>query len=413
MRDTRPKGRCRLGLGGFVLLVFPAHAGGAELDATVAAGGGYDSNALLEIRPASEGVQARGAFASLEPTLTLTLRAGRLRAFAGYDGLLRQSPSFGFVAWNTADAGLAYYGATTRLSLALGAAHFMATNFSEEAFFGYGPQLALSTALTDRLRLQANLVVQWRQGDTRLRRLDGAVLSLRYRWPAAWSLGARTAWMALASDASSLALPWWRLRAGPFAQFDDGDWKLEGFLGPFLGLRHLDGYTAGQAGVVASVDRALAWGLGLRASVDVTREWGPLEAGRADRLEALLAFTWQGSYPGRSRRVAPADRPSLAPRIEGGRVKFSLHAPAAQTVRVLGSFDDWGAGRALQPGGNGLWQAWVDLPPGRHRYRFLVDDVPVKPPESPRYVPDGFGGIDGEIEVGNGRGVSHPRSGSL
>ena len=47
----------------------------------------------------------------------------------------------------------------------------------------------------------------------------------------------------------------------------------------------------------------------------------------------------------------------------------------------------------------GVWRLTVDLEPGAHRYRFLVDGQTVRPPDAPRYVADDFGGEDAVLQV--------------
>ncbi len=53
---------------------------------------------------------------------------------------------------------------------------------------------------------------------------------------------------------------------------------------------------------------------------------------------------------------------------------FSITAPGATSVLLAGDFTDW-RNRAIpmRPRRQGLWQATVPLPPGSHRYRFIVD----------------------------------------
>jgi 1,4-alpha-glucan branching enzyme len=55
-------------------------------------------------------------------------------------------------------------------------------------------------------------------------------------------------------------------------------------------------------------------------------------------------------------------------------VSFELMAPNAKLVVVTGGFTNWsatGIGMKKQP--NGLWKASIDLKPGKHEYKFVVD----------------------------------------
>jgi len=55
-------------------------------------------------------------------------------------------------------------------------------------------------------------------------------------------------------------------------------------------------------------------------------------------------------------------------------VEFKLFAPDAKKVALAGSFNKWNAGDIkLKKDTKGLWKAKVDLPCGRHEYKFVVD----------------------------------------
>ena len=60
--------------------------------------------------------------------------------------------------------------------------------------------------------------------------------------------------------------------------------------------------------------------------------------------------------------------------IEGG-VLFSLVAPEANDVELVGSFNNWDRehGVKLTKNSNGVWHAKLDLAPGRHLYKFVID----------------------------------------
>lgn len=68
-------------------------------------------------------------------------------------------------------------------------------------------------------------------------------------------------------------------------------------------------------------------------------------------------------------------RPARDGEPETVSVRFELHAPAAQSVELLGDFTGWRAGaiRLTGPDASGHWTADVQLPAGRHEYIFLVD----------------------------------------
>lgn len=94
----------------------------------------------------------------------------------------------------------------------------------------------------------------------------------------------------------------------------------------------------------------------------------------------------------------PADNES-AERVESGRYRFVLDAPDAQQVVLLADFLDWDESRgALERTAGGRFEGTFEVPPGRHRYRMLVDGVPVTPPAR-AYADDGFGGRDAVLVV--------------
>ena len=62
--------------------------------------------------------------------------------------------------------------------------------------------------------------------------------------------------------------------------------------------------------------------------------------------------------------------------VEGG-VLFSLVAPEANEVELVGSFNGWDLEHRipLSRNPNGVWHATLDLPPGRHLYKYVIDGV--------------------------------------
>ncbi len=64
----------------------------------------------------------------------------------------------------------------------------------------------------------------------------------------------------------------------------------------------------------------------------------------------------------------------------------------ASKVSVTGSFNDWRpTASPMIPMGGGWWIKGLVLPPGRHEYRFVVDDDETPDPNAPEMVraPDG------------------------
>ena len=61
-------------------------------------------------------------------------------------------------------------------------------------------------------------------------------------------------------------------------------------------------------------------------------------------------------------------------KIKKQKVTFSLSAPEAKRVAVLGDFNKWSAdAHLMKKDENGVWNKFAMLPAGRYEYRFLVD----------------------------------------
>lgn len=84
------------------------------------------------------------------------------------------------------------------------------------------------------------------------------------------------------------------------------------------------------------------------------------------------------------------------------RVRFSVKAPEASSVSVVGSFNQWDPGRhrLAGPDREGVWQAEITLLPGRHEYLFLIDGTTWVPDASAAFVDDGMGGRNSVVIVG-------------
>lgn len=93
--------------------------------------------------------------------------------------------------------------------------------------------------------------------------------------------------------------------------------------------------------------------------------------------------------------------PELPKPVTGG-MRFTLSAPEAKTVCVVGSFNGWvkGAMPMKRVGDSGLWVAEITLKPGEHTFMYLVDDNEwVVPPLAEDFVMDGFGQTNGVVVV--------------
>jgi hypothetical protein len=179
----------------------------------------------------------------------------------------------------------------------------------------------------------------------------------------------------------------------------------------------------------------------LRSEVPVRRQWregvlrevGALPTPRRSRLQLIAAGEpalarrgrrswWRSPWTAAAvaaailfaavllvRRGAPLEAPT---RLAGSRTEpapgatfassaaearseelFSIRAPGAAQVSLVGDFNQWDAGvTPLEPVGDGqTWAVELALPPGRHVYAFVVDGKIVPDPAAPRAADDDFG----------------------
>lgn len=87
-------------------------------------------------------------------------------------------------------------------------------------------------------------------------------------------------------------------------------------------------------------------------------------------------------------------RAAHAPSGDSNVLRFSLYAPQAGSVALVGDFNGWGSTSevSLKPAGNGIWSVVIPLPSGRHQYAFLVDGQRwVTDPRAEQHVSDDFG----------------------
>ena len=85
----------------------------------------------------------------------------------------------------------------------------------------------------------------------------------------------------------------------------------------------------------------------------------------------------------------------MQPRINAAKKKqmFSYRAPGAMTVQLVGDFTQWQKQPiALRKESDGIWRISVELEPGAHHYRFIVDGQWRDDPECQMHVPNPYGG---------------------
>jgi Carbohydrate-binding module 48 (Isoamylase N-terminal domain) len=96
----------------------------------------------------------------------------------------------------------------------------------------------------------------------------------------------------------------------------------------------------------------------------------------------------------------------LSARDGGGQVRFSVSAPSAKRVSLVGDFNGWNPAAVPMRRGGGSSDVWivnVRLQPGRHVFAFSVDGALRADSAAPRAVEDDFG-VPGSVVVVPGRG---------
>jgi chromosome partitioning protein len=90
---------------------------------------------------------------------------------------------------------------------------------------------------------------------------------------------------------------------------------------------------------------------------------------------------------------------SFAPDIK--EVTFTIEAPAAQDIHIVGDFNDWKIGDENKLGHyeNGCWEKRMGLPQGKYRYQFVVDGEWRVDSKNPEVEPNVFGTFDSIMEV--------------
>ena len=83
-------------------------------------------------------------------------------------------------------------------------------------------------------------------------------------------------------------------------------------------------------------------------------------------------------------------------------VAFTVNLPGAQSVAVVGSFNQWRPqGFEMHDGEHHEWILTLELPEGRYEYAFLVDGREIIPdPHASLYQNDGFGNRNAVLILG-------------
>jgi len=83
------------------------------------------------------------------------------------------------------------------------------------------------------------------------------------------------------------------------------------------------------------------------------------------------------------------------------QVIFTLAAPEANEVRVVGDFNGWDIGKSwpLHKTGTGIWKNTFKLTPGNYQYQFVVDGKPMPDPNNALNIRNPEGGLRSVLTV--------------
>ena len=84
----------------------------------------------------------------------------------------------------------------------------------------------------------------------------------------------------------------------------------------------------------------------------------------------------------------------VAPAVTAEGVMFTIEAPDAERVQLAGDFNNWTLDGSEMEAVGGVWKKVVQLPPGRYRYRYVVDGQWQNDPLNAVVEPNRFGGDD-------------------
>ncbi len=156
-----------------------------------------------------------------------------------------------------------------------------------------------------------------------------------------------------------------------------------------------------------------------RASAELPRAPRRIELRPLYAAAAALAFTTFGAFgtflatsgPRALQIAATADSPGQASvsatRVSGDgsrvSVRFSLVAPGAHRVSVVGAFNQWDpSANAMQLAEDGVtWTATLAMPVGKHSYAFVIDGEVTPDPAAPASADDDFGVPNSFLLVSN------------
>jgi 1,4-alpha-glucan branching enzyme len=110
-------------------------------------------------------------------------------------------------------------------------------------------------------------------------------------------------------------------------------------------------------------------------------------------IAASLAFVALGAVATYSVMSRHVERAPVVASAGAQQVRFSLVAPSAVRVTLVGDFNGWNpAGLPMRRSASGdTWEVEVGLAPGRYTYAFVVDGHLARDPSAAQAAHDDFG----------------------
>ena len=84
--------------------------------------------------------------------------------------------------------------------------------------------------------------------------------------------------------------------------------------------------------------------------------------------------------------------PKIKPGTKNKKVQFNFHFPDVERIFLAGDFNNWDVvSLPMKKHGDGIWEANIDLAPGRYEYRFWANEAWHDDPNADDMVKNPFG----------------------
>jgi len=110
-------------------------------------------------------------------------------------------------------------------------------------------------------------------------------------------------------------------------------------------------------------------------------------------MAPALSFGLEHFYRSRGKEKIMAKKINSKSGSLGLKQIFTITAPGAVSVQLMGDFTHWQKHPiSMEKGARGIWRTTVELAPGTHHYRFFVDGEWHDDPECTLRAPNPYGG---------------------